>query len=119
MYGGSGSGKTINYVISQSSIINAYHQCIKDIEDDFHIPEKMLHHAAPDIQSRVDGLKKMFHELQPHRYERAQKVPHLVVDHFQKGCGQYQRGMTWWNTIAMDSGESDEQYGVEVGDLGI
>ncbi|KAF8325574.1 uncharacterized protein EI90DRAFT_2931897 [Cantharellus anzutake] len=70
VYSGLGSGKTINYMISQSSIINAYHQCIEDIESDFHIPEKTLHHAAPDIQSRLDGLRKSLHELWPHQYRR-------------------------------------------------
>ncbi|KAF8327240.1 uncharacterized protein EI90DRAFT_2861084, partial [Cantharellus anzutake] len=80
MYGGSGSGRTINYVISQSSIINAYRQCIEDIEHDFHIPEKMLHHAAPDIQSRLDGLKRTLRELRPHRYERGRKVPYFIED---------------------------------------
>ena len=67
-------------MISQSSIINVYHQCIEDIEDDFHIPEKMLHHSGPNIQSRVEGLKKTFHELWQHRYERAQKAPQVVAD---------------------------------------
>ncbi|KAF8341602.1 uncharacterized protein EI90DRAFT_2881729, partial [Cantharellus anzutake] len=80
VYGGSGSGKTINYVISQSSIINAYRQCIEDVESDFHIPEKTLHHAAPDIQSRLDGLRKSLRELRPHRYERGRKAPYEIVD---------------------------------------
>ena len=118
MYGSSGSGRTINYVISQSSIINAYCQCIEDVEDDFHIPEKMLHHATPDIQSRVDGLKRTFRELRPHKYERGQSVPHLVADHFQKGCEQFQRG-TMWNSTAVDGVEDDEPYSVEAVDLGV
>ena len=118
MYGGSSSGKTIHFVINQSSIINVYRQCIEDTEDDFHIPEKTLYHAAPDIQSRMDGLKKTFYELRPHRYERARKVPHLVADYFQKGCEQFQRG-TMWNTTTMDGAEDDEHYSVEAVDLGV
>src|SRR5260370_41207381 len=78
VYSGSGSGKTIEYIISQSSIIQAYHTCIEDVESDYHMLDKTLHHASPDIQSRLDTMRDELHKLQPHKYKNGQTALQLV-----------------------------------------
>ena len=113
---GSGSGKTIEYIVSQSSIIQAYHTCIKDVEKDYHVPEKTLHHGSPDIQSRIDMMRDDLCRLQPHKYKKGWIAPSMVVDYFQKGCGYFQWGMTWHSAVVGKPAE-EEVYKVEAADL--
>ncbi|KAF8327707.1 uncharacterized protein EI90DRAFT_3126663 [Cantharellus anzutake] len=104
VYSGTGSGKTIEYIVSQSSIIQAYRTCIEDVEEDYHIPDKTLRHATPDIESRLVAIQ---HELQ---------------DHIQKGLELFQRGTTRGSSNmnqleSMD--ETYETYEIEADDLAV
>ena len=58
VWAGEGSGKMIEYIVSQSSIIQAYRKCIDEIEDDFCVPEKTLCHASPDIGSCLEKIQQ-------------------------------------------------------------
>ena len=118
MYSGSGSGKTIKYIISQSSIIQAYRTCIEDVEGDYHVPDKTLHHTSPDIQSRLDGMRDNLRKLRPHKYEKGRTAPSRIADYFQKGCQYFHRGLTWQSAAAAEGGGDDEMYNVEAVDLG-
>ncbi|KAF8334019.1 uncharacterized protein EI90DRAFT_2852726, partial [Cantharellus anzutake] len=85
VYSGSGSGRTIRYIISQSSIIKAYRACLEETENDYRIPDKTLRHAHPDIQSRLNTIRKRLREFRPHQYKKGRKAACLVTDHYQKG----------------------------------
>ncbi|KAF8332732.1 uncharacterized protein EI90DRAFT_2844189, partial [Cantharellus anzutake] len=85
VYLGTGSVKMIEYIISQSSIIQAYRTCIEDIEEDYHIPDRTLHHASPDIESRLVAMMNELCNLRPHKYEKGRTSPAIIEDHFQKG----------------------------------
>src|SRR5260221_10359089 len=49
-----GSRKTIEYIISQSLIIQAYRTCIEDIEDDYHMSQGC---PCPCLALQVEPLK--------------------------------------------------------------
>ncbi len=114
-----GSGKTIEYIISQSLIIQAYRTCIEDIEDDYHIPDKTLHHASPDIESRLLAIRHELCNLHPHKYERGHTSPTLINDHFQKGLELFQCGTMWASINTSQSLSTDDTYEIEVADLGV
>ena len=103
VYLGTGSVKTIEYIISQSSIIQAYRTCIEDIEEDYHVPDKTLHHASPDIESRLVAMMDDLRKLRPHKYEKGHTSPAMIEDHFQKGLELFQCGMMWASINSSDS----------------
>ncbi|KAF8316520.1 uncharacterized protein EI90DRAFT_3134333 [Cantharellus anzutake] len=121
VYSGTGSGKTIEYIISQSSIIQSYRDCIEDVEADYHLPEKTLHHVSPNIGSRLVTIQNDLRNLRPHKYEKGQTSPILIEDHFQKGLQLYQNG-TMWGPLSISELQStdsmdDDTYELDAGDL--
>ncbi|KAF8344262.1 uncharacterized protein EI90DRAFT_2902059 [Cantharellus anzutake] len=118
IYSGGGSGKTIEYIVSQLSIIQAYRTCIEDVKDDYHIPDKTLHHASPDIESRLLAIRNELRNLRPHKYERGRTVPTVIDDHFRKGLELFQHGTMWTSTNISQSSSTDDTYDIEVADLG-
>ncbi|KAF8335733.1 uncharacterized protein EI90DRAFT_3152773 [Cantharellus anzutake] len=117
VYSGTGSTKTIEYIISQSSIIQAYRTCIEDVEEDYHIPEKTLHHASPDIESRLVAIMKDLRNLRPHKYEKGRTSPTMIEDHFQKGLELFQCGMMWRMINRGDLELTDDTYEIDAADL--
>ncbi|KAF8331411.1 uncharacterized protein EI90DRAFT_2834292, partial [Cantharellus anzutake] len=120
VYSGTGSGKTIEYIVSQSSIIQAYRTCIEDVEEDYHIPNKTLHHATPDIESRLVAIQCKLRNLHPHKYVKGCASHTLIEDHIQKGLEVFQRGtMGGSNNIRQSESmdETDETYQIEADDL--
>ncbi|KAF8333484.1 uncharacterized protein EI90DRAFT_2916867 [Cantharellus anzutake] len=119
VYSGTGSGKTIEYIISQSSIIEAYRSCIEDIEDDYYIPDKTLHHASPDMGSRLLAIRQELRNLCPHKYKRGRTSPTLINDHVQKGLEMFQHGTMWASVNTKQSESMDDTYEVEAADLDV
>ncbi|KAF8340407.1 uncharacterized protein EI90DRAFT_2966224 [Cantharellus anzutake] len=122
VYSGTGSGKTIEYIVSQSSIIQAYRTCIEDVEEDYHIPDKTLRHATPDIESRLVAIRHELRNLRPHKYVKGRASRTLIEDHIQKGLELFQRGTTRGSSNmnqleSMD--ETYETYEIEADDLAV
>ncbi|KAF8335730.1 uncharacterized protein EI90DRAFT_2912707, partial [Cantharellus anzutake] len=113
---------TIEYIVSQSSIIQAYRTCIEDVEEDYHIPDKTLHHATPDIESRLVAIQRELRNLCPHKYVKERTSRTLIEDHIQKGLKLFQHGtMRGSSNISQleSTDETYETYQIEVDDLDV
>ena len=90
------------------------------MENDYHIPDKTLHHASPDIQSRLNAMRQELRKLQPHKYKKGQMAASIVVNYFQKGCKYFHQGLTWKSAVGGEGEvEEDVMYKVDAADLGV
>ncbi|KAJ6619420.1 hypothetical protein B0H10DRAFT_2163973 [Mycena sp. CBHHK59/15] len=62
-YGGRGSNYTKKRVIQESTLIQVYRQCCRNIERNFHLTSVTSHHAPPNMEKTY---KKMARYLQEH-----------------------------------------------------
>src|SRR5260370_11666133 len=117
VYSGMGSGKTIEYIVSQSSIIQAYRTSIENTEEDYHIPEKTLHHTSPDIESRLVTMMNDIHNLHPHKCEKGHSLPAIIEYHYQKGWGMFQHGLMWGSINSSILELMDDTNEIDAADL--
>src|SRR5260370_21114571 len=117
VYSGMGYVKTIEYIVSQSSIIQAYRTSIENTEEDYHIPEKTLHHTSLDIESRLVAMMNDIHNLHPHKCEKGCSSPAIIEDHYQKGWGMFQCGLMCGSIHSSVSELTDDTNKIDTADL--
>ncbi|KAJ7078049.1 hypothetical protein B0H15DRAFT_805015 [Mycena belliarum] len=84
-YGGRGSNYTKKRVIEESTLIQVYRQCCRNIERNFHLTSLTSHHAPPNMEKTHQKMAKYLQENGPNEHRPGRKTEYIIPDIINQG----------------------------------
>ncbi|KAJ6570751.1 hypothetical protein B0H10DRAFT_2352387 [Mycena sp. CBHHK59/15] len=84
-YGGHGSNYTKKRVIQESTLIQVYRQCCRNIERNFHLTSLTSHHAPPNMEKTYKKMARYLQEHGPNEHRPGRKTAYIIPDVINQG----------------------------------
>ncbi|KAF8986463.1 hypothetical protein BDQ17DRAFT_1259648 [Cyathus striatus] len=88
-YGGSSSNHTVDHIIKESPLVEAYRSIRTSIEQNFALSHLTSAHTDPDMTKTFDVLRQHLEHHKPHRRVLGCKSKYCIPDPIEKGMNLF------------------------------
>ncbi|KAG1815388.1 hypothetical protein EV424DRAFT_1325399, partial [Suillus variegatus] len=104
IFAGTGSNHTLQHIINKSPLIELYRECHIMIENGFHLKNRTMKHAPPDMTKTLQKLRDEIQSHSPHKFVAGRRADYQMEDEIVEGMTM----LMWDKEALMDcDGEVD------------
>jgi hypothetical protein len=112
IYSGTGPNRTIDHIINESPLIEVYRNCHVTIENAFHLSQRTIRHAPPNMTKTIQKLIHRMIASSPHRFTAGWTARYCIDDKLADGVVLLQKGEG-----LLPRNEDNEAVQIEADDL--